>query len=159
MWCCTSTPPHSFTAWCLIKHRANFTFYFSLFFLMYTALHDYVISTWQISLSQMPRLHTSGSHVSRRYYSHTYGPHLLTSRCQFSLSCKAYPSSAELRAMNSSFIVKVEYVVSLISFFFTIRWCCRFLRPVFGFRLITDSCQVAVQSVPLPLDTAPLLTC
>jgi hypothetical protein len=25
-WSCTSTPPHVFMAWCLVKHRDNFTF-------------------------------------------------------------------------------------------------------------------------------------
>jgi hypothetical protein len=29
-WSCTSTPQYVFTAWCLVKHRDNFTFYIYL---------------------------------------------------------------------------------------------------------------------------------
>jgi len=27
VWSCTSTPPYVFMAWCLVKHRNDFTFY------------------------------------------------------------------------------------------------------------------------------------
>jgi hypothetical protein len=27
-WSCTSTPPYVFMAWCLVKHRDNFTFFY-----------------------------------------------------------------------------------------------------------------------------------
>jgi hypothetical protein len=152
-----STPPFSFTVCCFIKHRDNITFYFSHFIFMYTASCDYVTSTWQISLSQIPCLHILDSHFSRRSYLHTYGPHLFNLQMTV-LSCSVCLSSAELRAMNSLFTGKAEYVVSFICAF-SFSLCCQFLRPVFGSRLITDSYQVVVQSVPLPLHTAPVLTC
>jgi len=38
VWSCTSTYLYVFTAWCLIKHRDNFTFYLNVMIILKTLL-------------------------------------------------------------------------------------------------------------------------
>jgi hypothetical protein len=45
-WSCTSTPPNIFKAWCLVKHRDNFTFTF-----MHYKTRDYVEPILNIQIS------------------------------------------------------------------------------------------------------------
>jgi hypothetical protein len=98
-WSYTSTPQYVFMAWCLVKHRDNFTFTFTFFSLLPSFL-----SLWfflfvylpylflPVSVSLLLSTLVSDSHpvaLIRQYECHTVDSHLCFSRPSW-LPCRVF---------------------------------------------------------------------